>query len=385
MAELEGGGSRTTDEDLAALASLRLPERFAVFAGGPGELRVQSSSRNLRLSGLDDPAAFLDVLRGLRAHSASTVLAPLPPSTREEAVQTLLLLAREGVLEEAAHPAHDAAGEPGARQQLFFEQFQRGVGTPSAFTAASARARLGAATVSVLGLGLVGSQVARSLALTGVARLRLGDSKVLTEADSRAGGWYGSGQTGNTRAEAVATAVRGVQPEVETCLLAGFEDEPAASLAARLGGSQLVVLAPETYRSGLFHTVNEACRRAAIPWVGRRALGLVVSIGPFVLPGESPCWLCFEHRLHANLLDVEERHLLEAYLEEAELPTGEIPVAVGAEALTLEALRFITNFQPPQTIGSVLFLGAGGGSVRLRPLLRIPRCPGCAVVGPRGR
>ncbi|HEX2210081.1 MAG TPA: TOMM precursor leader peptide-binding protein, partial [Longimicrobium sp.] len=237
--------------------------------------------------------------------------------------------------------------------------------------------RLSAATVTVLGLGRAGSSTARALALAGVGRLRLADARPVAADDVWGGGFFDDGDLGRPRAEALAARVRRCNGDVQAQAVPWSGGEPAEQVRSVVEGSTLAVLCPDDFHPRDYDAVNEACIAAGVTWINRRALGFDVTVGPMVIPGESPCYRCFELRSLGNLMDPAERMKLHAHLDHAALESGALPVAAGVEILVTECLKRLSGIGPPSTVGSVAFLSPTSVDVRRRPLLRIPRCPAC--------
>ncbi len=371
--DLEAGAEITLPE------RLRLPERFAVFEVGPGALRVQSAAENVGLRGLRAAGAIVGLLGRLDGvREVGALLADLDPPAAAEARQVLSMLLERGVLE--PDPVVAAPG-PRAEQRLLFSHFG-GAGRPSPIDGqamSSPEERLAGALVTVLGLGQIGSTVARALALAGVGRLRLGDATAVTEDDVWSGGWYEARDVGAPRPEALGSRLTATAPGVRVEALAWSGAEPVDALAAMLAGSNIVVLCPDALRPTTYDSVNRACLGAALPWINHRRLGFEVSIGPLVLPGETPCYKCFELRALSGLIDPAERVHLQTALDRAPLRAGRLPIPTGADALALEVILFVSGVNAPTTLGRVLRTSVVSLQSQVHPLLKIPRCPHCGV------
>lgn len=363
-------------------ARLRMPRRFSVYAVGPGQFRVQSAAQNLSLGVLRHPDAFSALAENAAdGFDPAAFLATIGPAARREVEQVLTLLLDRGFLVADA-PAVEGDAPRYAAQRLFFSHFED-AGAPAAAGARpggegrDAQRRLATATVAVLGLGQAGSAVARALALAGVGRLRLADAGEVCEQDVWSGAFYGADDVGRPRGEALSPRVGRLNDQVRAESTPWSPGQPAAELRALVEGASLVVLCPDAFHPRDYAAVNEACLAAGVPWINRRVLGFEVTVGPLVLPGEGPCYTCFDLRLLGNLLDAGERQKLHGYLDGGALQTGALPVACGVELLVGEVVKRLSGFRAPSTLGHVVFLSPAGGDARRRPLLRIPRCPAC--------
>lgn len=367
-----------------------MPRRFAVYAVGPGEFRVQSATQNVSIGVLRHPEAFGAMAAGAAdGFDTAALLDGLEGGARGEMEQVLRLLLDREMLVDAALPAPD--GPAGAAryepQRLYFSHFDgapAGDGTPlagprPAADGREAQRRLAASSVAVLGLGQAGSAVARALALAGVGRLRLADALPVRHEDVWAGAFYEAEDVGRPRADALRERLGRLNEHVHAEPVPWEPGDPADRVRALVEGCSLGVLCPDSFHPRAYEAVNEACLAAGTPWINRRALGFEVTVGPLVVPGESPCYRCFDLRLLSNLLDADERRKLHGYLDDGTLHTGALPVAPGVEVLVTESLKRLSGFRAPATLGHVVFLSAAGGDVRRRPVLRIPRCPACGA------
>ncbi|MFE2302490.1 TOMM precursor leader peptide-binding protein [Streptomyces sp. NPDC059445] len=66
-------------------------------------------------------------------------------------------------------------------------------------------------------------------------------------------------------------------------------------------GRQLVILASDGYDVPLHRQVNSLAISAGLPLLFVRALSTVIELGPFVLPGNGPCFECYWQRLQAPI------------------------------------------------------------------------------------
>jgi bacteriocin biosynthesis cyclodehydratase domain-containing protein len=366
-------------------ARLRMPRRFFVYAVGPGEFRVQSAAQNVSIGVLRHPDAFASLAEGAaEGFDTAALLAGLPDGERREMEQVLRLLLDRGMLVDDALPAPEGAAGAAryGPQRLFFSHFDAApAGAPSdgqtEEDGRDAQRRLCASSVTVLGLGQAGSAVARALALAGVGRLTLADASPVREEDVWGGAFYAAADVGRPRAEALSEQLGRLNEHVRAEPAAWSPDAAAEAVRPLVEGASLAVLCPDDFHPAAYGAVNEACLAAGTPWINRRALGFEVSVGPLVVPGESPCYRCFDLRLLGNLIDAGERQKLHAHLDREALHTGWLPVAHGVELLVSECLKRLSGFRSPATIGHAVFLSPAGGDVRRRPLLRIPRCPAC--------
>lgn len=108
------------------------------------------------------------------------------------------------------------------------------------------------------------------------------------------------------------------------------------------------------------------------------------TIGPLVVPGETPCFECFRARENALLRDPVAQRLPEAFVSQTQSAKGLHPslAAVAAHTAALELTRLYA-FRDPAAVGRVLEIDFLTAQTFARNVLWLPRCPVCAP-GARG-
>jgi adenylyltransferase/sulfurtransferase len=160
----------------------------------------------------------------------------------------------------------------------------------TAFIGAEGLAKLQGKTVAVLGLGNIGGQVARHLAMLGV-KLTLVDCGSI-ERENLATQGYETGDLGTPKVFATERRLKAINPE---CSVTPVFSEFGRLGAASLQVADLVLCCFDSLADRL--VVNERCWRLGTPWIdaaidgtGRLLYGKVV----FYDSGstEGPCYLC---------------------------------------------------------------------------------------------
>lgn len=256
--------------------------------------------------------ALLPLLDGTRtrAELAATLGEPARPAVEA----ALSLLAEQGLLTEG--PPLDTA-EPAP----FLAAARAGASTGAA-SPATARSRLRAAEVGVLGSGATAAEIARLLRLSGVGRV----APV---------GW----------------------------------DEPFGGVG---------VVAPGDGEGALVPALNERLLAAQTPWLQVLAFdGSFAAVGPLYVPGETCCYECYLRRRAANVDYPDEFWAV----QRAPTRTVEDPATVAAVAgLAAGFLLRWLLFEDPFVAG-VLFALELGHAPRLAQhvVYRVPRCPACSA------
>ena len=137
--------------------------------------------------------------------------------------------------------------------------------------------------------------------------------------------------------------------------------------------------------------VNAVGLRLGVPSLHVALQGTCATVGPLVLPGEGPCYLCWRMRALACEEDFTAAMALEEGLDARRLPSTAfrkvlpalLPMVTGAVVAELFALTLA--IAPPRFAGGALTLDARGRGEKLHPVLSRPDCPACAKKDRRAR
>ena len=148
--------------------------------------------------------------------------------------------------------------------------------------------RLAGASVGVLCVGGLGSQVAHLLAAAGVGRMVLVDRDVV-EVRNLNRQLFDTTELGRVKVEATAERLRRLRPGIEVEPLQRAVDT-ASDIEDAVRGVEIVVRAVDTPVLAALE-VNLACRRMGVPHVGGGFLETWSVAGPFI-SGDGPCFRC---------------------------------------------------------------------------------------------
>jgi len=335
----------------------RLRSATPVLDRGRGEVQLGTDPRwALRLTGLTD--GEVEWLRELatRRHVSPVAAARRHGVTPGRCPEILGLLRAGGFL----HPLGDGARGPAVAAVSDGAADIPALGAlrpePSGRATLARRAQ---ARVAVVGLGRIGAAVGLQLATAGIGSLVLRDGTPVQIRDVGLGG-YGQQDVGRAREEALAAAVARAAPRVrvrtdgEADVVVLVESQaPAPGRYARLLGEGL---------AHLLVTVREAD----------------VVVGPFFLPGVTPCARCAD--LHLTDDDAAWP-LLAAQLRQAPEPPQETSLAAVAAALaTAQVLARVDGLRPA-TAGALVEVTLPQGLPVERRMGPHPRC-GCVTLAP---
>jgi len=127
--------------------------------------------------------------------------------------------------------------------------------------------------------------------------------------------------------------------------------------------------------------VNTICLEGGLTWLPVGIRAWEGSVGPTVIPRQTACIQCYDLRRKANLDDYEATELYEEHLKVHGHSTefGSVPFfahTIAALAAS-EALKLLTHFRPPTTLGRVLNIDLLSSLTQVRDVLKLPRCPAC--------
>jgi adenylyltransferase/sulfurtransferase len=153
---------------------------------------------------------------------------------------------------------------------------------------AEGQARLGRASVLIVGLGGLGCPAALFLATSGVGRLVLNDFDRVDESNLPRQILYGPADVGSLKVEAAKARLSALNPDVEiTCLPERLD---GAALDAAVGAVDIVLDGSDNF--GTRFAVNRACVARGVPLVSGAAVRLEGQIAVFPNRGGKPCYAC---------------------------------------------------------------------------------------------
>ena len=142
---------------------------------------------------------------------------------------------------------------------------------------AAGQARLGAASVLVVGAGGLGCAVLQYLAAAGVGRLVIVDHDRVEESNLHRQPLYRMSDLGQLKAQAAQAALRELNPDVS--LEAVSARLTSLNAAQLVGTAQVVVDAADSFAAS--YLLSDACQRAGKPLVSASVLGLAGFVGAF--------------------------------------------------------------------------------------------------------
>lgn len=368
-----------------SVGRVRLRKSFTIIPVGKHEVRLHSLTFSLALSDKDGLVAQILPLLEDSAKSVAELADALPDFGQEAVGHAVERMLEVGALkEEGAEPTTHTVETDRFRPQInFFSHFIAPADAPNPDGVRSAprhgiefQALLAGAEVLVLGAGVLGSAVIRSLALAGVGSLVVADDEAVAATDVHRGGWFSLGLVGRRRSNAASAMA--ADHGMPTVVRAVSEPSSSADLASLVAAASLVVLVRDYVRPAECQAVNRAALAAGTPWTSGRFAGFEFHLGPTVLPHETACYRCAELRVHSNLPDLAEHRIVTEFQDRGGRMRDETLMCTpGAELVALEAIKALTLFTSPAAWSAIVVLDLLRMDVRQHPVLKIPRCPDC--------
>lgn len=357
-------------------SKLKLKRSVFVMPDADRNLQVRSGERALKMSG-DKVELLSKVLELLKfATDFREIVASLPGHAERDIAA---LLDKLGSLDLLENPAGRLPEEFSSQEAEYYAS-QLQFLSYRAKDRFVPQGRLKQARVTVIGCGRLGSVVASNLLGGGVGRLHVVDSRPVDEHDL--GQVYAREDLGAARAEAIVSRLRQVNPFVELTG-ATAELETAEDVIGAVGACDFLVVCEDDPAVKIFEIANEVCLRKKIPWLSVGLSKLQGLIGPMVIPGETPCYLCYKLRERNNAPSVDDYILFEDYLRNNPshgVRQGSLKAfdcMIGSLA-ALEVVNALTNLADPKSLASLLVIDPFDLELESHPILRLPRCPSCS-------
>ncbi|HET8802578.1 MAG TPA: molybdopterin-synthase adenylyltransferase MoeB [Marinobacter sp.] len=222
--------------------------------------------------------------------------------------------------------------------------------------------RLKSARVLVTGAGGLGCPVALYLGAAGVGHLTLVDDDVIELANLQRQVGFDHGQLGESKAEALASRVRRINPLVSvTALNQRLEGD---ELARQVEEASLVVDCTDNFNTRF--ALNRACVAAGVPLVSGAAIRGEGQLSVYdSRQAHSPCYHCLYPEQGNEDLTCSEAGVI-----------APIVGMIGA-AQAMEAIKVLSGVGTP-LVGRLLILDVWAMQWREMKLARDPSCPVCS-------
>lgn len=362
-----------------------LREYLAVIPMGKDKLQVREGGKITIVEGESVPVVtkLLPLLNGSR--TVEEIAENMENMSGDLLLDILERLNERGLIEDASIPPSYSGPEEELeyyREQLMlFSHF----GNRYKY-----QERLRSSKALILGMNRIGTYVLLSLALSGVGHLTgVGSDSMGLQGDPMEGGLFSLEGNNHSKYEVMKTHLQKMNPYIY------FEGinrsiHSKDDLADVVKGYDIVILCTEKPLITIYSWLNEACLQQKIQWISGSLYGSEGVVGPSILPGETPCYTCYQLRMKGNVDFYPEHEAFEQFLIDnpnTSVTYGSIPAfySIVANHVALEAVKMITKSMPSSIYGNVYTIDFFTLRQGLHKVLKIPRCPSCGSLSRRPR
>lgn len=148
--------------------------------------------------------------------------------------------------------------------------------------------------------------------------------------------------------------------------------------------ADVVIVATQKPFSPLFSWVNAVSLTFETMYTSCTVYGERGLVGPTVIPGQTPCYTCYELRKKSNIVHYDEFTYFETYVKkhpELQKSSG-APISMlslVANVTILEVFKIVTGIGTAQTAGGQISFNPLTMEMEIHPILKLPRCPDCGL------
>ena len=225
----------------------------------------------------------------------------------------------------------------------------------------SGQEKLGKSSVTVIGLGALGTVIASNLCRAGVGHLKLVDRDFVELSNLQRQILFDEEDALGRLPKAIAAAEKLRKINSEVRIEPVIADVSARNIEQFVAGSSLVMDGLDNLETRFL--INDACVKTGTPWIYGGAVGSVGATMSIV-PGKTPCFRClvYQEPPPGSMPSCDTVGVLSAI-------TGTV-----ASLECAEALRLLTGHEPSRT---VLCIDVWEREFRELEIERQPDCPVC--------
>lgn len=229
------------------------------------------------------------------------------------------------------------------------------------------------ASVTIIGAGGIGSNLAVMLAAFGIGRLKLVDGDTVEESNLIRQIFYKQSDCGSTKKVfALKRFIQEFNPNVKVdCIDSYIKNGRDANLI--LNGSDLVVQTADKPKGKIDYIINSACVKKRIPVLYTHNQ----SIGPFYVPEKSICYKCFAIQVNEETSGMFDR-IVKCIPAEADsvYPAMVTGPWIFSYYIFNEILRFLLPGRSPHSLNGLL-LYKNGEEIK-KTYSKLYNCKKCA-------
>jgi molybdopterin-synthase adenylyltransferase len=231
------------------------------------------------------------------------------------------------------------------------------------------------ASVTVVGVGGLGTWAAAGLASSGVGHLRLVDDDAIDLSNLNRQVLYRREDVGRPKVEVAAEALAAFNPELRLTPMAVRVDGPEAAEAVA-DGADFVVETADWPPYELSRWLDAACWPRGVPRIVAAQFPPRVRIGPTYVPGRTGCLTCQEREIQREYPLYERLQAFRAARHEVAPTLGPASGIIGT-TIAMEVVHHLTGIAPPATTGVGLTLDLRDWSLERESVPSAPDCERC--------
>lgn len=348
-------------------------------------LQVYSGSRVMLLKG----KSVTDLLPLLQPYLDGTreleeIVDALKPRVSERVIlDCLRLLSEKGIVEDAVTPSDLEFPLPEQRfyksQLSYFALFHS--------DKFAYQRMLRDSTVAIVQQSTLADTVVPALAVCGVGTIKGIDSSRVSEQDIGASPFLKAEDLGKARTMVLGEIVARTNPYIRYEGVHKPIEEPS-DIESLVQGADLVIFCGNRQSFPLLEWTNSVCVSTSRKWTsGILDLG-GGTVGPSVIPFQTPCYECYRLRSDSNDNEFAHTEAFRDFLRTSpdirvESPSFFPQEAMVGNLLVAEAVRMLTGYTFPNTLGSILRISFQDWEIRKHEILKVPWCPFCGSLSKR--
>ena len=353
---------------------------------GVDMLQVYSGSRVMLLKG----KSVTDLLPLLQPYLDGTkeleeIVNSLKPRVSERVIlDCIRLLSEKGIVEDAPLPSDLEFPLP---EQSFYNSQLSYFAHFHSDRFAYQRVLRDSTVAIVQQQSVLADTLVPALALCGVGTIRGMDSSLVTEQDIGASPFLKAEDLDKPRTEVLEAVVERTNPYVRYEGVQKAIEEPS-DIESLVQGADLVIFCGNRLTFPLLEWTNSVCLSTSRKWTsGILDLG-GGTVGPSVIPFQTPCYECYRLRSDSNDNEFVHTEAFRDFLRtspdiQVESPFFYPQGAMVGNLLAAEAVRMLTGYTFPNTLGSILRISFQDWEIRKHEILKIPWCPSCGSLSKR--
>jgi len=306
-------------------------------------------------------------------HSVSSIVNKLDEYDQKDIVEILKEMKHKGILIEGKEGNLESAEikemERYKEQLIVLSNFSNKAGR-------DIQIKFKNSTVAIFGLGVIGSKLVKALTHLGIGRMKGIDRKLVAKGDSYKDGWFLEIDVGKLRAKVLKEKIKKTNPDVNFDPVAK-KICSKSEISGIVKNVDLAVICIDEFDPEFYDEFNLACLEVNRTWTMCRLDGFEFHIGPTVIPGETPCYKCYELRRKSNLTSFEEYIIFENYARKNKFLWESFNIIPLVDLLAFEIIKILTDFVYPVTYGKVFSFNLLSFKSHLDPVLKLPHCPHC--------